>query len=91
MAARLLGHSDLKMLTKICDHTSTETLRQALLLLRKQDVPAKKKPLCKAVSFLLSRETTGSAGGGAPQKSFSFKRRAKRATNSKLTEMEGYR
>lgn len=31
MAARLLGHSDLKMLTKIYDHTSTETLRQALL------------------------------------------------------------
>ena len=31
MAARLLGHSDLKMLTKIYDHTSTETLRKALL------------------------------------------------------------
>ena len=31
MAARLLGHSDLKMLTKIYDHTSTETLRQALV------------------------------------------------------------
>lgn len=31
MAARLLGHSDLKMLTKIYDHTSTETLRQAIL------------------------------------------------------------
>lgn len=30
MAARLLGHSDLKMLTKIYDHTSTETLRNAL-------------------------------------------------------------
>lgn len=31
MVARLLGHSDLKMLTKIYDHTSTETLRSALL------------------------------------------------------------
>ena len=31
MAARLLGHSDLKMLTKIYDHTSEETLRNALL------------------------------------------------------------
>ena len=31
MAAWLLGHSDLKMLTKIYDHTSTETLRKALL------------------------------------------------------------
>ena len=30
MVARLLGHSDLKMLTKIYDHTSTETLRRAL-------------------------------------------------------------
>ena len=31
MVARLLGHSDLKMLTRIYDHTSTETLRKALL------------------------------------------------------------
>ena len=31
MAARLLGHSDLKMLTRIYDHTSEETLRNALL------------------------------------------------------------
>lgn len=31
MAARLLGHSDLKMLTKIYDHTSEGTLRNALL------------------------------------------------------------
>lgn len=31
MAARLLGHSDLKMLTKIYDHTSEETLRNVLL------------------------------------------------------------
>lgn len=31
MVARLLGHSDLKMLTKIYDHTSPETLRKALL------------------------------------------------------------
>lgn len=30
MVARLLGHSDLKMLTKIYDHISTETLRNAL-------------------------------------------------------------
>lgn len=35
MAARLLGHSDLKMLTKIYDHTSTETLRKALLNVQK--------------------------------------------------------
>ena len=31
--------------------------------------------------FLLIRETTGYAGGGTPQKSFSFKHRAKRATS----------
>ena len=31
MATHLLGHSDLKMLTKIYDHTSTETLRKTLL------------------------------------------------------------
>lgn len=31
MAARLLGHSDLKMLTKIYDHTSEDTLRSVLL------------------------------------------------------------
>ena len=31
--------------------------------------------------LLLVRETTGYAGGGAPQKSFSFKHRAKRATS----------
>lgn len=31
MSARLLGHSDLKMLTKIYDHASTETLRKVLL------------------------------------------------------------
>ena len=36
MAARLLGHSDLKMLTKIYDHTSTETLRKALLAAEKK-------------------------------------------------------
>lgn len=35
MAARLLGHSDLKMLTKIYDHTSTETLRKGLLNVQK--------------------------------------------------------
>lgn len=39
MAARLLGHSDLKMLTKIYDHTSTETLRQALLTTMKTRQP----------------------------------------------------
>ena len=38
MVARLLGHSDLKMLTKIYDHTSTETLRKAL------EAAAKKEP-----------------------------------------------
>ena len=42
MAARLLGHSDLKMLTKIYDHTSTETLRQALLAAKKNS-PKKKE------------------------------------------------
>ena len=41
MAARLLGHSDLKMLTKIYDHTSTETLRNALLAAK--DASEKKK------------------------------------------------
>lgn len=30
LVARLLGHSDLKMLTRIYDHTSPETLRKAL-------------------------------------------------------------
>lgn len=30
MVARLLGHSDLKMLTRIYDHTSPETLRKAI-------------------------------------------------------------
>lgn len=30
MAARLLGHSDLKMLSRIYDHTSPETLRKAI-------------------------------------------------------------
>lgn len=35
MAARLLGHSGLKMLAKIYDHTSTETPRQALLNIQK--------------------------------------------------------
>ena len=37
MAARLLGHSDLKMLTKIYDHTSVETLRDALEQIRKKE------------------------------------------------------
>ena len=35
MAARLLIVSDLKMLTRIYDHTSTETLRKALLNVQK--------------------------------------------------------
>ena len=39
MAARLLGHSDLKMLAKIYDHTSPETLRQALLKAGNQGAP----------------------------------------------------
>ena len=39
LAARLLGHSDLKMLTKIYDHTSPEPLRQALLEARNQGAP----------------------------------------------------
>jgi integrase len=44
MAARLLGHSDLKMLTKIYDHTSTETLRTALLAAKaKKEGDDKKK------------------------------------------------
>jgi len=34
IAARLLGHSDLKMLTKIYDHTQQDTLRKALLAAR---------------------------------------------------------
>ncbi len=42
MAARLLGHSDLKMLTKIYDHTSTETLRKALLDAAKKKGTGKK-------------------------------------------------
>ena len=46
MAARLLGHSDLKMLTKIYDHTSTETLRQALL------ATAQTKPIDKGETAL---------------------------------------
>ncbi len=37
MVARLLGHSDLKMLTKIYDHTSPETLRNALLRAKDKD------------------------------------------------------
>ena len=44
MVARLLGHSDLKMLTKIYDHTSTETLRKALLE-TKPGAEAKKEEL----------------------------------------------
>lgn len=34
MAARLLGHTDLKMLLKIYDHTNVETLRKALVEVR---------------------------------------------------------
>lgn len=42
MAARLLGHSDLKMLTKIYDHTSEEILRNALLGANSSSMPPKK-------------------------------------------------
>ena len=45
---------------------------------------SKTAPRFRAEPFLLIRETTGYAGGGIPQKSFSFKHRAKRA-NSKGT------
>ena len=41
MVARLLGHSDLKMLTKIYDHTSTETLRKALITVREKTAKGK--------------------------------------------------
>lgn len=41
MSARLLGYSNSKMLTKIYDHTSTETLRKALLAAKKD--PLEKK------------------------------------------------
>lgn len=44
MAARLLVHSDLKMLTKIYDHTSPETLRHALLKARNQGTPPSGAP-----------------------------------------------
>ena len=40
-----------------------------------------KKRQEKSWRFLLIRDTTGYAGGGTPQKSFSFKHRAKRATS----------
>lgn len=43
-----------------------------------------------AGGFDWGKETTGSAGGGAPQKSFSFKHRAKRATNSGLPVMKNF-
>ncbi len=36
MAARLLGHSDLKMLMRIYDHTDVETLRNAITLASKE-------------------------------------------------------
>lgn len=37
MAARLLGHTDLKMLLKIYDHTNVETLRKALVGVRSEE------------------------------------------------------
>ena len=40
MAARLLGHSDLKMLSKIYDHTTPETLLKALLKVQQSHVQA---------------------------------------------------
>ena len=44
-------------------------------------------PVLPGGSFLI-RETTGYAGGGTPQKSFSFKHRAKRVTNKTFSTME---
>ena len=40
MVAKLLGHCDLKMLAKIYDHTSEETLRNALLNKNPPGTPA---------------------------------------------------
>ncbi len=37
MVVRVLGHADLKMLTKIYDHTSVETLREAMVSAREKD------------------------------------------------------
>lgn len=37
MVARLLGHSDTKMLAKVYDHTRTETLKAALLKINKDE------------------------------------------------------
>ena len=36
--------------------------------------------------FLFASETTGSAGGGVPQKSFSFKHRAQRANREESSD-----
>lgn len=52
MVARLLEHSDLKILTKIYDHTSTETLRKVLLE-TKPGAEAKKRSIM-APLFTLS-------------------------------------
>lgn len=46
MAARLLGHGDLKMLAKIYDHTSTETLQKALLNVQKDRETQMNTPIC---------------------------------------------
>ena len=43
------------------------------------------------LGFLLVRETTGYAGGGAPQKSFSFKHRAKRVANKQSSKLVQFR
>ena len=43
MAARLLGHSDLKMLSKIYDHTTSDTLRAALMKLKADQESCSKK------------------------------------------------
>ena len=37
MVARLLGHSDVKMLTKVYDHTTVDTLREAITSTKKKE------------------------------------------------------
>lgn len=52
MAAQLLSHSDLKMLTKIYDHTDMETLQGALLSIQRSS--GKKEAPAFAGAFILS-------------------------------------
>ena len=55
---------------------------------RKRNFPVRRHQAAgpqRGPAAFLNRETTGSASGGAPQKSFRFKQRAKRAANSKLS------